>query len=95
MPTTKERKSVPLTTLEVTRIRKVFTEPAILAALMRRVGPDQQITSEAQLMHALVLTALNVLDEEADEERYRELAASEDDEDRAFRAASRARRGDR
>ncbi len=94
MPTTKNRRSVPLSEEDVERIAKVESDPRLLELLHRHSG-QRTVTSDSQLMHALVLVALNALETEADEQRYEALADSENDEDREFHASMRARRRDR
>lgn len=86
--TTKTRRSVPLEPADIARIDRISGD--MEALLARHVGKDV-ITSEAALMHALVLCGLETIEHEADEERYRALAASQDDDDRAFHDAVRAR----
>lgn len=93
MATTKTRKSVPLDQEDERRLALVSTDETLCALAARHVHarPNAALT-EATIMHALVVMGLDALEREADEERYAQLAASQDDEDREFHAAMRLRR---
>jgi hypothetical protein len=91
MPTTKIRKSVPLETDDITRINSFDTD-AVLHKVAARHADVEIIGSEAVLMRTLLVAGLDALEQEADEERYAQLAASSDAEDEQYRTAMRARR---
>lgn len=91
--TTKTRRSVPLEVAELARIDRISGDSDVEALLARHIGAEF-ITSEATLMRALVICGLELIEQEAAELRYQALAASQDEEDRAFHAALRARRRD-
>ena len=89
--TTMTRRSVPLEAADVERIARISGDMDVEALLARHVGKEM-ITSEAALLRALVLCGLELIEREADEQRYQALAQSQDDEDRAFHHAVRLRR---
>lgn len=91
MATTKVRKSVPLGEDDLDRVQR-FTEDDCLRRIVARHAGVDDIGTESLLMHTILVAGLSTLEEEADEERYAQLAASEDDEDRAYKASLRARR---
>lgn len=90
MPTTKIRKTVPLDPEDIARVNSFDADELLHAVAARHAGVDT-ISSEATLMHTLLIAGLDALEQEADEERYAHYAASEDDEDRSFHAAMRQR----
>lgn len=87
----KTRKYVPLETADIQRVERIDVDRFLHAVAARRAGVDA-FSSEAALLHMLLVAGLDMIESEADEERYAQLAASEDDEDREFRAAMRTRR---
>lgn len=93
MTTTKTRKSVPLDATDLTRVNQFDTDRVLHAVAARHAGVEV-IGSEAVLMHTLLVAGLDALEQEADEERYAQLAAAQDDEDRSYHAARRSRRRD-
>lgn len=91
MAATATRRSVPLDQGDLTRLTRVDRDSLLRAILARHAGVER-VTSEAALLHTLVTMGLDLLEREADEERYAQLAVSQDDEDRDFHAAMRSHR---
>jgi hypothetical protein len=92
---TPTRKSVPLTAEEaalIERARQIGTPQH--EALVRLVG-ESATRSEASTMHALISFALTALGEQIAMYDYEQLAASQDAEDEAYKAAIRRRTRDR
>lgn len=93
MSTTKTRKSVPLDPQDEIRLAQLSSDETLCAVARRHIkGHPVSALTEATLMHVLVVAGLDALEREADEERYAQLAASQDDDDRDFHAAVRLRR---
>lgn len=88
-----QRKTVPLSVDDLDRVNRIDQDPA-LAAIAARYLDVVTLRSEAALIRALLLAGLSAVEQEAAEQRYAELAATEDDEDRLFRLAQRSRRRD-
>lgn len=90
------RKSIPLDVDELTladQVRKPGTrERAAVEAVM---GPLPERLSEAQALSALIAVAQATVREKVISSGYADYAAALDAEDRAFAAATRARRVDR
>lgn len=90
MTTTKTRKSVPLEADDLTRVSRFDTDAILQKVAARHAGVDT-IGSESALMRTLIVAGLDVLEQEADDERYAQLAASSDSDDQQFHAAMRSR----
>jgi hypothetical protein len=81
------RKAVPLSADEVAAVERVRTGGALA-----ELAGQGAVRSEAAALHALVMLGLAQVNEHSQLEGYAALAASQDDEDRAFAAAMRGRR---
>jgi hypothetical protein len=81
------RKAVPLNEDEITAIDKARTSPALA-----ELAGQSAVRSEASTLHALVMLGLAQVNERAQLTGYAALAASQDDEDRAYAVALRGRR---
>lgn len=86
------RASVSLDEADAERVARL-TAPDALDALAALFGRHIPRSREA-VLRALVVLALDSIDEQATAAAYEQLAASTDDEDRAHAAAVRGRRGD-
>lgn len=92
MPATKTRQSVPLDDTDVQRMNRIDADEVLRAVAARRAGQATLGSSRASLLHVLVVAGLDALEREADEERYAQLADSQDDEDRQYHQALRTHR---
>ena len=89
------RKTVPLTSAEVTLVEQARTAGTPYhAALAQLVGEDAA-RSEAATLHALVAYGLSALGEQVALDGYAQLAASRDAEDEQYAAMLRRRTRDR
>lgn len=93
---TLSRKSVPLDHEELELAKKV-REPGTpeREAVESVVGPLPSRLSEAQALSALMAVAKQSVHDHVTSTGYADYAAALDDEDRAFAAATRARRAER
>lgn len=89
MSDVKIRKSIQLDGEDKARIERLLTEPRYRQALLDMFGAGAA-RSEAALLHTLLVAGLDRIDEQTADAGYAELAASEDDEDRAFHASMRS-----
>lgn len=81
------RKAVPLSDDEVTAV-----EAARMGHALAELAGQGAVRSEASALHALVMLGLAQVKEHARVEGYAALAASQDDEDRAYADAVRSTR---
>ncbi len=92
MSDVKTRKSVPLEPGDMDRLARLLQGGTPLRRCINSLIGSEKF-SDAALMHALVVAGMEHVEELAAEFSYAELAESMDDEDRAYRAALRTRRG--
>ena len=80
------RKAVPLSTAEITAV-----EAARTSGILAELAGESAVRSESSALHALVVLGLNQVKEAVQARGYAALAASQDDDDRAYATALRAR----
>lgn len=85
------RRSVPLSEDDLRRIERLGSDDTSRRLLERHLGVASG-KSESALLHALLVFAIQRLEEAADEAGYQELAETQDNDDRAFHTAMRTRR---
>jgi hypothetical protein len=89
------RKTVPLSSAEVTLVEQARTAGTPYHAALIRLAGEEAARSEAAALHALVALALDALVEQVALAGYAELAASRDAEDDEYTATLRGRTRDR
>jgi hypothetical protein len=86
------RKMVPLSPDEVAELDAARTEGTMEHTSLTELAGTGADRSEAATLHALVALGLRTVHARALEHGYAALAASQDDEDDAYRSAMRGRR---
>lgn len=90
-----QRKPLPLTARDVEDLTRLQDLDSPQRRALRELLGDDPGSSDAQVLHALLVLGLRQVAEQVQEEGYRELAASRSEEDeaelRALRDARRAR----
>ena len=80
------RKAVPLSTAEIAAV-----DAARTGGVLAELAGENAVRSESAALHALVVMGLAQVNEAEQARGYAALAASQDDEDRAYAAALRGR----
>jgi hypothetical protein len=89
------RKTVPLSSAEVTLVEQARTAGTPYHAALTRLAGEEAARSEAAALHALVAFGLDALVEQVALAGYAELAASRDAEDEEYAATQRGPARDR
>lgn len=90
-----QRKPLPLTEQDLEDLARLHDPDSAQRRALRYLLGTEVGTSDAQLLRALLTVALRRVEEQVEEENYRQLALSRTPDDDAELAALRARRRDR